>query len=179
MPVFTIGLGWRGIVSFTWTPTSWNSPEFVTPTSNAVSTEIVILVSVVVESWMSCGSTFVYASALPCRPLGVPPVEAPCTRCQIALIERAVYRSGFSTNTEAGAVRPSTPSDAIVACAVPWNRSFQIDVARLEPASPGRELLARRGLVVGVLRRTERVEQPLEAGDTQLERLDGVSVAPA
>jgi hypothetical protein len=85
-----------------------------------------ILVSFVVESWMFAGCTFVYASALPCDPGEVPPVDAPCTRCQIALIERAVYRSAFWTKTDAGAVTSFTPSDAIVSVATPWNRSFQM-----------------------------------------------------
>ena len=87
---FTIGDGCAGIVSRTLTPTSWFSPEFVTPTSKDRSVEIVIFVSAEVESWIPAGMTFVYSSELPCVPVGVPPVDAPWTRCQIELMERAV-----------------------------------------------------------------------------------------
>ncbi len=124
VPFFTIGVGCAGMVSVTFTPTSWFSPEFCTPTSNERSVEMSIFVSEVVESWMFAGCTFVYASALPCEPDEVPPVEAPCTRCQIELIDRGVYRSAFWTNTDAGAFTPSTPSEAIVSAAAPWKRSF-------------------------------------------------------
>ena len=47
--------------------------------------------------------TFVYSSELPCDPAGVPPVEAPWTRCQIELIDRAVYRSTVLDEDRRGA----------------------------------------------------------------------------
>ncbi len=53
----------------------------------------------------------------------MPPVEAPWTRSQIAVIERAEYSSTFSTNTEAGAVMSPTPWSLSVACAGTWNRN--------------------------------------------------------
>src|SRR5262245_4599638 len=59
VPVFVIGFVCPGIVSFTLTPTSWFSPEFVTPTSNERSVEIVIFVSCDVESCTPAGLTFV------------------------------------------------------------------------------------------------------------------------
>ena len=59
VPFFVIGFGWAGMVSLTLTPTSWFSPELLTPTSNARSVEIVIFVSVEVVSWTPAGCTSV------------------------------------------------------------------------------------------------------------------------
>ena len=51
--------------------------------------EALIVVSVSVESWVPAGCTTTFSSIVPCTPEGVPPVEAPWMRSQIAVIERA------------------------------------------------------------------------------------------
>ena len=87
---FTIGVVPFGIVSVTSIRTSWLSPVFLTETSKARSVEALIVVSVSGESCVPAGCTTTFSSPVPWTPDGVPPVEAPWTRSQIAVIERAV-----------------------------------------------------------------------------------------
>ena len=87
---FTIGVVPLGIVSVTSMPTSWFSPVFFTETSKARSVEALIVVSVSVTAACPAGWTTTFSRPVPWTPEGVPPVEAPWMRSQIAVIERAV-----------------------------------------------------------------------------------------
>ena len=177
VPFFTIGLGCAGIVRRTLTPTSWFSPEFVTPTSKDRSVEIVIFVSVLVESWTPAG-------------------------CDLGVGERAAVRAGRRA-ARRGAVdalpdrahRPGGVEIRVLdedgcrrrhsfdALCRHRRRSDSLeevapdDVARLEPLPLSREVPARRRRVLGVLRRPERVEEPLQPRDAEVERLDACSCA--
>ena len=94
---FTIGVGLCWIVSVTSILTSWLSPPFATVTSKPRSVDASTVFSVDSDSVCPPGMTFTDSMLVPCRPLGVPPVEPeaaePLIRSQIGTIERVLARS--------------------------------------------------------------------------------------
>ena len=118
-----------------------------------------------------------YASRLPCSPLGVPPVEAPWIRCQIAVMR--AHRVEVAVGDEHGCRAPSRrrrPRLSSPSSASARKRSAQTTslassrVACAASCSPAADGVAGRG------RRLERLPEPLHAAHTQLQRLDRVLV---
>jgi len=58
-------------------------------------------------STLPSGKAFTGPSALPCLPPGLPPVAAPCTRCQTDIIACELARSGFGKMLESGTLPTS------------------------------------------------------------------------
>ena len=107
------------------------------------SVATIVLSSRVCSTW-PLGSARVCTRLLPCRPVGVPPVEAPRIRSRTGAIARAVARSGVVRNTDCGTSTPAMPSCRSVATDGTRNRSSHITslatkrricVARSSPAS--------------------------------------------
>ena len=101
----TIGFPDFWIVRVTPTLNSWKSPESSTETWKARSVEAVISFELALAPAVSVfpsGSAFTVPSALPCLPLAVPPVAAPCTRCHTVIIACVLARSGFGKMFESG-----------------------------------------------------------------------------
>ncbi len=112
--LFTIGLGERWIVNVTPTLNSWKSPEFRTLTWKARSVDAVISFALALAPGtrrLPSGSAVTDTSALPCDPVGVPPVAAPWMRLQMSVIAAVLARSGFGTMFESG-----TPPMSLTPC---------------------------------------------------------------
>ena len=122
---------------------------------------------------MSPGCTRTFSRPVPWTPDGVPPVEAPWMRSQIAVIERVDVQLGVLDEHRR---RGLDVADALVLerrLRRNLEQDLPDDVARVELPRLRCELLAgrRRVVRVVVLGRHEGVEQPLHAADAQLQRL--------
>ena len=62
------------------------------------------------DSSLPPGSATVFTMFVPCRPLGVPPVEAPRSRFSTPAIDVEVIRSVFATKCDSGTWTPLMPS---------------------------------------------------------------------
>ena len=126
---FTIGVGLCWIVSVTSIFTSWLSPPLATATANARSVEASTVFSADSERTCPPGTTVTCSMFVPCRPLGVPPVEPeaaePLIRSQIGTIERVLARSGVWTKLESGTSTPLISSSCSVATDGSLKRSSQ------------------------------------------------------
>ena len=146
------------------------------PTSKASSSVTSIVVSVVVESSCPLGSALTEEIWLPWRPVGVPPVDAPWIRCQIAASEPWLTRSSAVTNSRR---RDVETLDLLVLQHGLGGRLERVrpdDVAREQPLRLREELLARDARVGLVHGRLERVLEPAQPVGPVAERLDRARV---
>ena len=173
---FTIGVVPLGIVSVTSIRTSWLSPVFLTETSNARSVEALIVVSVSGASVRSGGlhDDLLEPGAVDTggRAAGRGTVDAePDRRHRARRVELDVL-------DEHGCRRRHVTDALVLHRRLGRNAEEHLpdDVTGIEQARLLGQLLAggRRVLRVVVLRRLERVEEPLHAADAKTERLDGM-----
>ena len=121
----TIGFGDFWIVSVTPTLNSWKSPESSTETWKARSVDAVISLPLAATpdcSVFPSGNALTGPRALPCLPLGLPPVAAPWTRCQTVIIACELARSGFGKISESGTGPTSVTFCRASSCCVGWRK---------------------------------------------------------